>query len=103
MHDALQNAGYEVHTASNGREALDLLERLHEPVLLLDLLMPVMNGWEVLDELRRHDRRLPVIVFSAAADRRQALEAGATLFLTKPARLQQLLEAIEQVSPRKLP
>jgi CheY-like chemotaxis protein len=51
--DALREEGYEVHLAKNGREALETLKGLTQPALvLLDLMMPVMNGWEFLDAHR---------------------------------------------------
>ena len=65
---ALEAAGYTVATARNGREALDLLSGTERPCLiLLDLLMPVMNGPDFLSELRAHDvmAGIPVVVVSA--------------------------------------
>jgi len=59
-----------VASAGNGREALDLLDEVETPdVILLDLMMPVMNGWEFLGERRRRPRlaSIPVMVLSAAA------------------------------------
>src|SRR5215208_4497205 len=66
--DGLTDAGYEVETAENGADALDRLEAYAPDVVLLDLLMPVMDGWAFLRE-RQDDPRLstvPVVVLSAA-------------------------------------
>jgi CheY-like chemotaxis protein len=63
----LEAEGYEVETANNGAEALDALEHTRPAVILLDLMMPVMNGWEFWDR-RQIDTRLrniPVIVVTA--------------------------------------
>jgi CheY-like chemotaxis protein len=64
----LAASGYDVVTASNGREALSLLDRGFKPALiLLDLMMPIMNGWDVLDALAnsRSHSTIPVVVASA--------------------------------------
>jgi CheY-like chemotaxis protein len=90
----LELEGYEVRTAAHGREALDRMRGAPADLILLDLMMPVMNGWEFLAE-RNADRELrsiPVIVLSAGgqvspSDRAQAV-------LRKPVELDELLAAI---------
>jgi CheY-like chemotaxis protein len=67
MREVLEERGYVVASASNGREALNMLQ--HEPrprLILLDLMMPVMNGWELLRELRQSAELagIPVVVLS---------------------------------------
>jgi CheY-like chemotaxis protein len=95
LRDFLEEEGYRVLTAANGREALDMIGSLGEtPILLLDLLMPVMSGWEVLDALRTERSTVPVIVLSAAADSSKVLTSGAQRFIPKPLRLDDLLEAL---------
>src|SRR5918912_3194653 len=70
----LTTEGYRVLTAANGREALDVLERERPSVILLDLMMPVMDGWQFVRELEKTGRRgTPMIVLSA--DRRVAQHA----------------------------
>ena len=82
----LRDAGYRVCEAENGREALDLLEAMQCPpcLLLLDLMMPVMSGPELLEELRERDRltSLPVVVISAGGQPAHAPEAKQ--FMRKP-------------------
>src|SRR5579862_5437445 len=63
----LQHEGYSVLRAENGVQALDQLRRLHPDVVLLDLMMPVMSGWEVIEELEESGEmgRVPIVVVSA--------------------------------------
>jgi CheY-like chemotaxis protein len=92
----LSDEGYEIRTAINGQEALDLLRADPLPgVILLDLMMPVMNGWQ-FRALQEADARLsaiPVIVMTAAARLDDAAIAG-TDFVRKPVRIDDLLERI---------
>lgn len=92
LRDLLQEEGYNVLVASNGREALDTLEHATEnpAVVLLDLMMPVMTGWEVLEELSRSEplARIPVVIVSAMC------APGAAAFLPKPVRMSNLLEVV---------
>jgi two-component system, OmpR family, KDP operon response regulator KdpE len=80
----LRVAGYDVITALNGEEALKLVASANPDLLLLDLLLPGMDGLQVMENLRdRSD--LPIIVISARPDLAQkALSLGAAYFLAKP-------------------
>jgi DNA-binding response OmpR family regulator len=83
---ALRDEGYRVDTASDGAEALQLA-RKHEPgAVILDVMMPVMDGWEFLEQWRSRpaDHRAPVLVVSAGRDWTTALDLGATGYLSKP-------------------
>jgi CheY-like chemotaxis protein len=85
---ALRREGYSFLEAPNGREALDLM-REHDPdVVVLDLMMPVLSGWDVLKERQQDARlsRIPVIVVSANRDPdvAVAVNAGICAFLPKP-------------------
>ena len=99
----LSEVGYHVLTASDGRQAMEQLRRTagspdFPRVLLLDLMMPVMNGWEVLTELSKDPAlaSLPVVVVSALAD--QAPKVGVRSVLRKPVQVDQLLGALEAAS-----
>ncbi len=97
---ALENEGMTVRSASNGREALEMLAQERPSLILLDLLMPEMNGWQLFEALRA-DAALagvPVIVISAAPNLGQRLPPG-TRFLFKPIKLAMLLAAVEEYSP----
>jgi two-component system cell cycle response regulator len=80
---------FEVVTATNGQEALDICARGHCDIVLLDVMMPGMDGFEVCRRLKRNPRtaHIPVVMITAldqVADRVAGLEAGADDFLTKP-------------------
>ncbi len=68
--DAVEDAGFGIVLASNGIEALDRLHRpdLQPDLVLLDLMMPVMNGWQFLEVFRTEGFTIPVIVLTAAVD-----------------------------------
>jgi len=90
MTHLLEQEGYTVLTAANGKVALEQLRRCHPNVMLLDLMMPVMSGWEVLDELGESGElaSIPIIVISAMC------AAGARACLRKPVDLDELLSAV---------
>ena len=93
---------YEILTAENGQEGLDSILNDSPDLVLLDLSMPVMDGWEVLEAIRTRGllEGVPVVVLSAHAnrgDRKNALEAGATDFLTKPVDEDKLLDMVERM------
>lgn len=85
---ALKRDGYSFLEAPNGRDALDLMRESHPDVVVLDLMMPVLSGWDVLRE-RMSDpelRRIPVIIVSANRDPEvaHAVSQGICAFLPKP-------------------
>jgi DNA-binding NtrC family response regulator len=85
--DRLSASGHAVETAENGREALELIERLDPDLVLLDLQMPGTDGFAVLDELRTQGRSLAVIVITAHGSIEAAVRAmrlGAFDFVQKP-------------------
>lgn len=94
----LELEGFNVATAANGRQALDLLEAgTPASVILLDLMMPIMDGWQFRREQARNARlsKIPVIVVSAAGrDRIAQIDADA--YLSKPVDLEELLSRITQ-------
>jgi DNA-binding response OmpR family regulator len=93
----LASAGFEVVTAANGKEALRLVEARMPSVILLDMKMPVMNGWEFSSEFRaRFDSRAKVVVMTAAEHAPvRAREIGADAWLAKPFGLHQLIETVK--------
>lgn len=85
---ALRREGYAFSEAANGKEALDLMRRERPSVVVLDLMMPVVSGWDVLKE-RASDQALlsiPVIIISAnrGPELATAMDKGICAFLPKP-------------------
>jgi two-component system chemotaxis response regulator CheY len=96
MREILEEHGYAVTCAANGREALALLRRTAPPrLILLDLMMPVMNGWELLRELRKTAELagIPVVVLSAVS--REATPEGVPT-LAKPLSQESLIRLVEE-------
>jgi DNA-binding response OmpR family regulator len=80
----LKVRGFEVITTTSGSQALDLVRSGRPDIMLLDIIMPEMNGLEVLDKLR-HFTNMPVIAFSASpGNYHDAMRVGANDFVTKP-------------------
>ena len=90
--------GYAARRAVNGREALAAVEQCRPALVLLDILMPVMDGWECARELRlRYGTDLPIVVVTAAEHARQrAAELQADDVLPKPFDLGDLLRVVER-------
>lgn len=98
----LQEKGYEVITASGGHEALTRAQIDKPDLVLLDIMMPQMDGWEVLKLLRVDEEttRIPVAMLSArieAKDRVQGLQEGAIDYICKPFSLLELFEKIDTI------
>jgi CheY-like chemotaxis protein len=91
----LEAEGYTVLTAGNGQEALTLLERGEPCVVLLDLMMPVMSGWDFMEVVRKNKRLedVPVVVVSAYSERRAE---GVRRVLKKPLDVEKLLAAVAE-------
>ena len=99
--EILEWEGYRVTTASNGRKALQAIEETStggatSPALvLLDMWMPVLDGWSVARELKQRAIKVPIVVMTAAEDApRSAEEVDADGYLAKPFGMDDLLEAI---------
>jgi DNA-binding response OmpR family regulator len=98
----LREKGYDVATASGGHEALTKAQLEQPNLILLDIMMPQMDGWEVLKLLRVDEEtaNIPVAMLSArteAKDRVQGLQEGAIDYICKPFSLQDLLVKIETI------
>lgn len=92
----LHQEGYPVETAENGKEGLEKLEKKKPGLVLLDLMMPVMNGWEFLEEKNHREppvSKVPVLVISAVPGSPRI--PGALGFLKKPIDLNRLMDFVE--------
>jgi DNA-binding response OmpR family regulator len=98
----LREEGYNVFTADNGREALSMIDEKAPDLLILDVMMPGMDGWEVTRRLRR-TTNLPIIILSAkgeTSDRVFGLELGADDYLAKPFEPSELVARVRAVLRR---
>ncbi len=91
----LEFEGYEVEQAANGAEGLDCIERKRPSLVLLDMRMPVLNGWDFARIVREKGLQLPIVVMTAAQDaRRWAQEIGASGYIAKPFDVDDLLTTV---------
>jgi len=96
----LSSEGYRVLMAANGKEALEILDHEHPSVILLDLMMPVMDGWQFVAELDHRGRRdVPLLILSAdRAVQGHAQQLRASGHLAKPFDLEDLLGKVQQLT-----
>lgn len=97
MEIGLKHHGFEVITATSGQEALDIIRAREPHIMLLDIIMPVMDGLEVLRKLRAFSS-IPVIAFSATPENHDdALNCGANDFVNKPFYPEQMIGKIKSL------
>jgi DNA-binding response OmpR family regulator len=97
----LESRGYTVATAKDGKEALAQLERTRPALVLLDVMMPGMDGWEVARIIKNHPgfdgiRVVMLTARSDFADKHEGLRAGADDYIVKPIQLKELGERVER-------
>lgn len=112
MKAVLEEEQYIVFTASNGVEALDILDTIHIDLIVLDIMMPKMDGYELTEILRSVQNELPILMVSAKqlpADRKKGFQVGTDDFMTKPVdaeemvlRIKALLRRAKITSERKI-
>lgn len=95
----LQRKGFSVLIAVNGEEAVGMVQREHPDLVLMDISLPVMDGFEATRRLKQNDatKSIPIIALTAHAmsgDREKAIEAGCDDYDTKPVELPRLLQKI---------
>ncbi len=99
----LEEQGYAVDAAGSGREALDWAESVHFDLIVLDILLPQMDGLAVCRELRQRGDRTPILMLTARDtidDRVAGLDAGADDYLVKPFALRELLARLRALTRR---
>lgn len=101
LEKGLQKHGYETAVAINGEEALRMVQKGIFDLLLLDLGLPLKDGWTVLEELQQNQHKIPeVIILTARADDRdriQSIRFGVKDYITKPFRFNDLLSRVEAI------
>ncbi len=99
----LEHEDHEVIPATNGREALNKFNEAHYDLIILDLMLPLLNGIDVLEAIRVKNSNIPVIITSAkdtSTDRITGLKKGADDYLVKPFELEELILRIEKLLDR---
>ena len=98
----LEREGYQVHTATDGGEGLDLARRLKPSIVLLDIMLPTMDGFEICRILRR-ESEVPILMLTAKGeevDRVVGLELGADDYITKPFSIRELVARVRNTLRR---
>ncbi|MDP2234370.1 MAG: response regulator transcription factor [Actinomycetota bacterium] len=94
---SLKRAGFSVASSGNGLEALDLAQALHPDLILLDLMLPGIDGYQFAEELRLTDTEVAIIMVTALdqeRDKVRGLDAGADDYMTKPFSMEELLARV---------
>jgi DNA-binding response OmpR family regulator len=102
----LLEEGYEVITAIDGRDGLEMARREKPDLIILDVMLPEMNGYEVCCHLKFDEdyERIPIILLTARrkeADRQKALQACADVYLTKPFERETLMQEVHRLLDRQ--
>ena len=97
---SLETQGYTVYKATNGREAVDLAKQHHPDLVLMDMMMPIVSGYEAVIELKADaaTRDITIVGLSAkamATDMERATDVGIDGYITKPFRIAQVLTVVE--------
>ena len=101
IRDYLEARGYPISVAYNGDEAMVLFESIHPTIVLLDVMMPGRDGWQVCRDMKASAAGRPLRVVMVTAlqdwmDKRQALETGADDYVEKPFELAKLASVVER-------
>jgi CheY-like chemotaxis protein len=97
---SLETQGYTVHKATNGREAVDLARQHHPDLILMDMMMPVVSGYEAVGELKADATTKEIVIVGLSAkamatDMVRATDVGIDGYITKPFRIAQVLTVVE--------
>ena len=99
----LELEGYEVSTVSNGKDVMKIWEGEHFDLLILDIMLPEVNGFQICEQIRLTDLKTPILMLTAkdsASDRVAGLKKGADDYLTKPFNLEELLLRVSNLLKR---
>ena len=101
----LELEGYEIVSTGNGREAIKLFHEQHFDLLILDVMLPEINGFQICEQVRLTNMEVPIIFLTAkdtTADRIGGLKKGADDYLTKPFNLEELLLRVQNLIKRSV-
>jgi CheY-like chemotaxis protein len=101
VRDVLGDSGYRVLTAGHGLQALRLLDKERPCVMIIDLMMPMMSGWDLIAALQNDNEleRIPFVVLSAHPDARHTDRFGRAVSIPKPFQVDQLIEVVARYCP----
>ncbi len=109
LHEALklnlEMEGYEVDSAFDGGEALKKIQSAHYDLLILDIMLPSMDGFSITERMRLNNNQTPILILSAkntSANRVQGLKLGADDYLTKPFNLEELLLRVAKLIQKQV-
>jgi DNA-binding response OmpR family regulator len=103
MREVLEHAGYNVYSAENGEKAFDLMENIHIDLVIVDIMMPVINGYEFTSSIRKFNKELPILMVSAKQsieDRKKGFKLGIDDYMSKPIDNEELLLHIKALLRR---
>ncbi|RYE53727.1 MAG: response regulator transcription factor [Sphingobacteriales bacterium] len=106
LQSALTENGYQVETVANGEQALDVFTGQHFDMLILDVMMPGLNGHQVCQRIRSSNEHIPILMLTALGmvdDKVSGFDAGADDYLVKPFHLKELLARISALLRRQMP
>jgi two-component system OmpR family response regulator len=99
----IERAGYAVYEAADGEQALEVLEKVSIHLMIVDIMMPKMDGYELTAELRGADMKIPVLIATAKEsleDKRRGFHSGADDYMVKPINMEELLLRVEALLRR---
>ena len=102
----LEEEGYEVYVAEDGKSGLEACREVHPDLVITDILMPIQDGFATIDLLNHEFPKLPILAMSAAADSAgidQALRSGATTFVQKPVDIATLVRLVSELLALRTP
>ena len=102
----LEGRGMEIHLLESGFQAIDFLEKNTADIILMDMMMPDMDGFETIQKIKSNSETedIPIIAVTAQAmkgDREKCLQAGAADYISKPINMKQLVDSIEKLLKMK--
>ena len=100
--DALRREGHQVIEAEDGAQALSLFEKSHFDLVITDLIMPRINGFELIAQIRRKSPQMPILLISAylSEEGGRIISDGSAEFLHKPVDSADLIAAVKRLLPR---